>query len=266
MTKSLRLILLLILIIAPIVFYKSLNKKNSGSNIILPLIQPESEFNRPQIALIFDGLGESLKDLREIYSLDIPLTISVIPNLKFSRNIAHIGARSGFSVLIHLPLEPLAKSPYSASKYKFISADLSKWEIDSLLRQYLNFIRIAIGVNNYMGSGATQDQKLMKTISRELKRRNLIFIDSRTSLESVAYQVARQEGLVCGYNEGFLDSIDSVQEMERRLENLITAASQKGKIIVIAHPKKNTIKFLKDKLPALKERVEFVTIREYFGL
>lgn len=232
----------------------------------LSFIFEKSGSRRPLIALIFDDLGESLSDLREIYSLDTPLTISIIPNLKFSKNIAHIGSRCGFSVFIHLPLQPEEKDIYRTNKYKFISSDLSKKEIQFLLRKYLNSIRIAIGINNHMGSGATRDSSLMRIVLREIKNRGLIFVDSRTSTESVAYKIAREEGLVCGYNQGFLDSSDDIVEMGKRMDELISKAKEKGKIIIIAHPKKNTINFLKRKLPALKKKVEFITIKDYFNL
>ena len=265
MAKSLKIILLIILIIIPIVFYKSLNKKNRNNDVTLGIVQGEDELVKPRIALIFDNLGSNLGDLKEIYALDIPATISVIPNLKFSKNIAHIGARSGFSVFINLPLRPLADKFYPTPKYRFISSDLNRWQIESLLRKYLNSIRIAIGVNNYMGSQATQDAVLMRIIAKELKRRNLIFVDSRSAAKSVAYTVANQEGLICGYSQGFLDSKDEAG-LPGRLDELLTKAKEEGQIIIIVHPDESTFEFLKDKLPELKGKVEFVTIKEYFEL
>jgi len=69
MAKSLRIILLVALIITPIIFYKTLNRKNSLGNKILSFSVKKEGLKRPKIALIFDDLGESLKDLKEIYSL-----------------------------------------------------------------------------------------------------------------------------------------------------------------------------------------------------
>lgn len=266
MARSLRITLLIALIITPIVFYKTLNRNSSLNNKILSFATRKENAHRPKIALIFDDLGESLSDLKEIYSLGIPLTISVIPNLKFSKNIAHIGSRCGFSVFIHLPLEPTDGQPYKTDKYRFITSDLSKREVISLLRQYLNSIRIAIGVNNHMGSKTTQDRRLMKIILGEVKRKGLIFVDSRTSLESIAYDEAYKMDLICGYNHGFLDAVDDIRVIRERMENLIAAAKEKGKIIIIGHPKKNTLKFLKAQLPLLRKKVEFITIKEYFEL
>jgi len=265
-SKILRVILFIILIIGPVIFYKSLNKKDSEYARALSLVQGKDNANLPLVALIFDDLGESLRDLKEIYSLDTPLTISVVPKLKFSKNIAHIGSRCGFSVLIHLPMQPSNEKLYRSDKYKFISSDLNRREVEFLMRRYLNSIKIAIGVNNHMGSKATEDPNLMRHVLGVVKRKNLIFIDSRTSLKSVAYKIAREENLVCGYNEGFLDAVDDVSEIKKRMDELIVKAKDKGKIIVIAHPRKNTLNFLKDNLASLKEEVKFITIEDYFEL
>jgi len=266
MAKSLRVILLIALIITPIIFYKTLNRKSNSNNKVLSFSVGGEGSRRPKIALIFDDLGESLRDLRELYSLDIPLTISVIPNLKFSKNIAHIASRCGFSVFIHLPLEPAHSQQYQTDKYRFITSDLSKRETISLLRQYLNSIRIAIGVNNHMGSLATENRQLMKIILGELKKRGLVFVDSRTSLESIAYEQAREMELISGYNQGFLDATDDVAAIEKRMEELETLAQEKGKIIVIAHPRKNTLKILRARLPLLRKKIDFITVKDYFEL
>ncbi len=266
MNKSIRITLLIVLIIGPIIFYNSLNKKNRRYSRVASFRHKAEDLNRPKIALIFDDLGESLADLREIYSLGIPLTISVIPNLKFSKNIAHIGSRCGFSVFIHLPLEPDKKDYKGLGKYRFISSDLTKREIVYTLRQYLNSIRIAIGVNNHMGSKATKDAELMEIVLKEIKNKGLIFVDSRTSLESVAYEIARKQHLICGYNEGFLDPFSDINQIQKRMDELIDKAKEKGKIIVIAHPKEITLKFLNEKLPALRKEIEFITVKDYFNL
>jgi len=266
MAKSLRVLLFIALIVIPIFFYKTLNRKSNVNRQALSFSAGSQSFRRPKIALIFDDLGESLKDLKKIYSLDIPLTISVIPNLRFSKNIAHIASRCGFSVFIHLPLEPASSEQYQTDKYKFITSDLSEREVILLLRQYLNSIRIAIGVNNHMGSAATEDRKLMRIILNELKKRGLIFVDSKTSLKSIAYEQAREMELISGYNQGFLDAVDDIKVMEKRMKELKELAEANGKIIIIAHPRENTLKFLQEQLPLLREEIEFITIKDYFEL
>ncbi|MCF7908688.1 MAG: divergent polysaccharide deacetylase family protein [Candidatus Omnitrophica bacterium] len=263
MAKILRIFIFIVLIIIPIVFYSSLNKSGDHSKSLLDLGKDQPSL-KPSIALIFDDLGGSLTELREIYSLDIPLTVSIIPNLKFSKNIAHIASRCGFSVFIHLPMEPKKSENYRTDQYRFISGSLSQRENKSLLRNYLNSIRIAIGVNNHMGSMATEDRELMSIFVQAVKNKGLIFVDSRTSLDSVAYEIAHRVGLPCGYNEGFLDAVNDLDHMQKQIDQLLKKAKEKGKIIIIAHPRAGTIEFLKQRVAALKEEVDFITIKEYF--
>ena len=99
-----------------------------------------------------------------------------------------------------------------------------------------------------------------------IKNRGLAFVDSRTSLESVAYKVCQEKGLTCGYNQGFLDGIDELAHIEKQIDELSREAKTKGKIIAIAHPRPNTLKALKKKIPLLKQKVNFITLKEYFSL
>jgi polysaccharide deacetylase 2 family uncharacterized protein YibQ len=266
MGKSFRIILFITLILIPIIFYNSFNRKENSREVFLPTAKEKTSYHRPKVALIFDDLGESLKELKTLYTLDIPVTVSIIPGLKFSKNIAYIGSRCGFSIFIHLPLQPKGVSDYKTDKYKFIGGGLNKREVDSLLRYYLNHIRVAIGVNNHMGSAATEDPKLMNQVLKAVKRKGLIFVDSFTSLESVAYDTAKKLDLVCAVNDGFLDSVDDVEAINKKLDKLVKKAKEKGRIIVIAHPKENTFKVLRERLPQLKKHVEFVNMKDYFEL
>ncbi|MBU2251223.1 MAG: divergent polysaccharide deacetylase family protein, partial [Candidatus Omnitrophica bacterium] len=155
MARIIRGLIFFVLIVIPIVFYSTLNKDKNRSKTMSLLNSQQSDDLKPSVALIIDDLGESLSDLRELYSLDVPLTVSIIPNLKFSKNIANIASRCGFSVFIHLPLEPKQGEKYQSKRYRFLSPDLSQRENEALLRDYLNSLRVAVGVNNHMGSKAT---------------------------------------------------------------------------------------------------------------
>jgi len=230
------------------------------------LVSSENYKTIPEIALIFDDLGESVRVLRSIYSLKVPLSVAVIPGLKFSRNVAYISKRCGYSVLVHLPLEPRDSKKYKTKKYQFISSSLSGRDINKLLRYYLDYLRIVVGVNTHMGSKATEDAKLMRVVLEAVKERGLIFIDSRTSLNSVAFDLARKMGIKSFYNEGFIDSSSDKNDIKNKISELVEKARKKGKIIVIAHPRKETLDVLKEEMPGLKKEVSFITVEEYFGL
>ncbi len=224
-------------------------------------------YPRPYCALIFDDLGTSIKEIKDLYELNIPLTISVFPEEKFSKNVAYIGHRCGFSVLIHLPLEP--KRPidsFTNVKETFIGRHHSRRQNQYLLRKYLNSLRIAIGVNNHMGSKATEDRKIMSLVLNYLKRDNLVFIDSRTSLDSIACEVAARIGVRCKTSDGFVDSAGEAAAIREKIQVLIERGRQKGKMIIIAHPHQTTLNVLREVMPDLKKQVQFVTLKDYLEL
>ncbi len=265
MSKSFKIIILLLILATPLIFYKYFYRPRPGIGIKRIITRPMPR-EKPKVALIFDDLGESYRDLKEINSLNIPVTVSILPGLKLSKDIANLSSRYGFSVLTHLPLEPKNAEKFKTNKYRFIGSSLAKSERSALLRYYLNYIRTSIGVNNHMGSRATENPELMREVLIAVKKNGLVFIDSRTSKASVACKVAKEEGVPCADNEGFFDSLSDLQLMENRLKDLINHATRKGKIIIIAHPKKNTFFVLHKVLPEAEKKIKFITIKDYFGL
>ncbi|MBN2483431.1 MAG: divergent polysaccharide deacetylase family protein [Candidatus Omnitrophica bacterium] len=258
------------IIIAALVLYTSFRTtKDAIGNAPTLAVIPDaaSGYPRPYCALIFDDLGTSIEEIKSLYDLDIPLTISVFPEERFSKNVAYIGQRCGFSVLIHLPLEPKTEiESYRKVKKDFIGTHHGRQGNERLLRKYLNSIRIAMGVNNHMGSKATENPKIMRLVLSHMKRDNLVFVDSLTSLDSIACEVAAQVGVRCRRNDGFLDAVDDTEVIKEKIVKLIALAREKGKIIVIAHPRANTLTVLEELMPALKEQLQFVTLKDYLEL
>lgn len=265
MSRIVRAIIFILLLLTPVLFYQFFVRKNTGKSAVksVSAIEPSrSQEELPVVALVFDDLGENLKALKEIHSLRIPLTIAVIPGLKFSRNCAQIGKLSGFSVLVHLPLEPKQKI---RSRVKLIGPSTPLQERKALLKYYLDEIKPAIGVNNHMGSLASENVEFMREVLKEVKKRGLFFLDSRTSLNSVSCAVAKEEGVVCLENSGFLDSVYEEKVIIRRIETLLEEVKSQRRLIIIAHPKEKTLEVLHREIPRLKDKIHFVTLKEYLG-
>lgn len=262
MNKWFKIVLLIILIFVPIIFFKALNNRAHDRRHPVPVVH-----DKPQIAIIFDDVGGSLKELQTLNSLDIPLTVAIIPGLTYSRQISGLAGRYGFSVFVHIPLEPK-----NAGRYTFpvaqrpISASMSDAQIKQLLNEYLDSLRNAIGVNNHMGSAATENKHVMEVVLGVISHRGLAYVDSRTSLVSVAYQTAQDMNMIAGNNEGFIDAVNDSAKIEAKIDFLVQKAQEKGKIIIIGHPRNRTIAALRKKLPAIKEKVTFITMRDYFEL
>jgi polysaccharide deacetylase 2 family uncharacterized protein YibQ len=94
-----------------------------------------------------------------------------------------------------------------------------------------------------------------------LAESGLYYLDSRTSAESVGYEVARGAGVPTARRDLFLDEVDERGAIEAALEALVARARERGAAIGIAHPRRATLAVLEERLPELAEEgIELVPL------
>jgi polysaccharide deacetylase 2 family uncharacterized protein YibQ len=205
----------------------------------------------PMLALVMDDFGYSANGTVEaILSLDVPFTISIIPSLPFTARVAAMAGEHKKEVILHLPMEPEEPLKYDVPP---VTTAMSSEEIRALVTKYLSELPAAVGVNNHMGSKATQDERVMRAVLAPLKERRLYFLDSLTSPRSVAYNEARREGVAAARNDLFLD--DDTQDPKlvgERLSKLLELAKTRGRAVGIAHPRRWTLEALRDNEARIK--------------
>jgi polysaccharide deacetylase 2 family uncharacterized protein YibQ len=115
-----------------------------------------------------------------------------------------------------------------------------------------------------MGSKLTEEREPLSRVFEVLKERNLYFIDSRTSANSIALDLARTMGLPAAGSRLFLDpgedpaAIEAADVKARFLE-LVRIARKEGRAIGIAHPRRVTFDAIRECLPlAPADKVTFV--------
>jgi polysaccharide deacetylase 2 family uncharacterized protein YibQ len=199
---------------------------------------------RNKVAIIIDDMGYSLKAINDICSLDRPLTISILPYSPLAKEIARIAHQNKLEVMLHLPLESV-----SSQKGNHIEGIiLSQMAGDEILRTVeanLDQIPYVTGVNNHMGSKITADGNLMSIVLEPLKKRNLFFIDSRTTSKSKAYDVAQTMGIPSAYRHVFLDGENRDDYIKGKMIELFRLAQRRGEAIGICHPTERTLRVLR---------------------
>ncbi len=205
------------------------------------------------IALIVDDFGNDLELARRFCELDPRVTFSVLPYLKHSRQVAELAFRSGHEVMLHLPMEPQDASKNNPGKGA-IFVRQSTSQVRTLTQKALSSVPHAKGVDNHMGSRATENLRVMKTALREIKKRGLFFVDSMTSSQSVGYSTAKKMGIRCARRDLFIDEQDTPKSIEARLLELSRLAAERQKTIGIGHARESTLKVLQEMLPRLQKR------------
>ncbi|HEX6789979.1 MAG TPA: divergent polysaccharide deacetylase family protein [Candidatus Krumholzibacteria bacterium] len=220
---------------------------------------------RPRIALVIDDLGYAKGGIaREFLDLDIPLTVSILPTLRYSRDILDLAKEKHRCILLHLPMQSEERERIDVEP---VTTGMSDAEIASVVRGYVDSLPGIDGVNNHQGSLATTDARVMHDVMVALQGRNLFFLDSLTSPKSLAYNAAVQSGLRAAQNSMFIDDdTERTGDVADRIRELVKRARETGVAIGIGHPHPWTLEALRDNLDYLEEAgVELVTVCDLVG-
>ncbi len=205
-----------------------------------------------KIAIVLDDFGGGGDAIAARFcALQQPLTLAILPNEGQVSDLSDRAHANGHQVLLHLPMEPEGgQDPGEGA----ISVDQDNKEIRRRIRQALKKVPHARGISNHMGSKATADERVMQQVLNELKARNLLFLDSRTTANSVAYDMAIDMDLRAYTRDLFLDEIDEIEAIEARLWDLAGIAARAGQAIGIGHDREATLLALTGILPRLEMR------------
>jgi polysaccharide deacetylase 2 family uncharacterized protein YibQ len=206
----------------------------------------------PRLAIIIDDLGYDRSAADAVLALGFPLTVSVLPHLPLSGELAEEAQRRGDQVMLHLPME----SEADGAKPEDIElrVGMSAAQVDAALAGMLETVPYAAGVNNHQGSRATADPALMLALMPALRQRGLFFVDSRTDAKTVAYAMAEREGVPAASRKVFLDDIASREAILKQLNLAARDAQRDGFTIAIGHPRAATIAALAEGVPQLEAR------------
>lgn len=122
----------------------------------------------------------------------------------------------------------------------------------------------AVGVNSHRGSLLTRHPGHMLWLMEEIQARDeLFFVDSYTTHESVALQLAKEVGVSARKRDVFLDPDRAPETVAREFERMKRLALTRGAVIAIGHPYAATLALLERELPKLEAQgFELVTISE----
>jgi len=219
------------------------------------------KITQPRIAIIIDDLGYGSRGTEEMINFPRPLTLSILPLVTYSKDIALRAKEKGKEIMLHLPMEP--HSLQSKPGPGVVKVAMTHKEIIEQMREDFASVPFASGVNNHMGSKATEDERTMRAVLSEIKARNLYFIDSRTSIKSVAFTVAREMRIPSARNRINLDNQDDIEYIKGRIRLLIDAALKDGEAIGIGHVRLNTFLALQEMIPEVESKgVSFVYVSD----
>jgi len=203
----------------------------------------------PRLAIIFDDLGNERAPAETLLGMQFPLTVSVLPNLQYSEEIAEEAHSRGFQVMLHLPVQSESGEKPEPQELR---PGMSREDVAALLDKMLESVPHAAGVNNHQGSRGTADAALMNNLMAALSAHNLFFIDSRTTASTVAYQAALDARVPAASRNVFLDDVETANAVRAQIELAASEARKNGSAIAIGHPHDVTLEVVAEELPKLQ--------------
>ncbi|CAB5089665.1 Putative periplasmic protein YibQ, distant homology with nucleoside diphosphatase and polysaccharide deacetylase [Olavius algarvensis associated proteobacterium Delta 3] len=223
----------------------------------LPESRTPNRFAKPKVAIIIDDLGYDPAIAERFLSLGRPITFSILPHAPYTRKIAREADTMGVEIMLHLPMEPDEYPHVNPGPGALMSA-MSPDELIAQLERNLDVIPTVRGVNNHMGSRLTANSSQLYQIFSILKQRDLYFIDSRTTPNTLCRPSAHMFKLRFSERDIFLDHVQDPDFIRRQSQKLIGIAKRHGQAIGIAHPNRLTFRVLRDILPELEKDMELV--------
>lgn len=207
---------------------------------------------KPKIVIVIDDMGVDRKRSKRIVALPGPLTLSYLTYAKSLYKQTRKARKAGHEIMLHVAMEPdnMDNDPGP----RVLLRDLEPDEIEKRLVWGLSRLHRYVGINNHMGSKFTTDRYGMTVVMKELHRRGLLFLDSRTTSKSVGAVIAHAVGVPYAERNIFLDNVNKLKAVKDRLAELERFARRRGKAIAIGHPRDATIEALSTWLTDVKSR------------
>jgi polysaccharide deacetylase 2 family uncharacterized protein YibQ len=201
------------------------------------------------IAIVIDDLGNGRAEGRRVVALPGPVACSILPHTIDGPDIADWAHAAGKEVLLHLPMESVGEKPLGTGG---ITLEMTESEIRATVADDISSIPHLVGMNNHEGSLITQHPGDMAWILQTLHGAGAYFyIDSYTSPDSVAYQIAREQQVPAARRNVFLDDVNTEDAVREQWKRLLAVARKHGFALAIGHPRSATLKVLEAELPGL---------------
>ncbi len=211
-----------------------------------------TNIDAPMIAIVIDDMGLNKKWSTKAENLPAPITLSYLPYAENLPERTKKARQSGHELMLHMPME--ASGHHANYDSSTLMTSLTKTELLHNLQQNLDRFDGYVGINNHMGSKMSEDKESLSLIMQELKKRGLLYLDSRTTALSLGESTAREYGLPTTRRDVFLDHEATSEFVAESLQKLEMRAIKNGTAIAIGHPKDVTITALKQWIPEMQKK------------
>ncbi len=183
---------------------------------------------RPRIAVVITDLGLSgAATETAIQQLPGSVSLAFSPYAKGLDQWTNLARAAGHEVLMDLPMEPIDYPEQDPGPYTLLTSidpRQNLFKMQWLLSRTTGYV----GVTNHMGSRFTTSGPDLKPVLDAIKARGLLFLDSRSSDQSIAAKMASDMGMPTTFNSRFIDAEASRDAIDGELDEVEKLAKKTG--------------------------------------
>lgn len=222
----------------------------------------DEDYIRGKISLVLDDVGYERDRALKFIDMGVPVTVAILPGGAYSRELAELSRRRGYTVILHMPMQSDQNVSDKSSDY-LLRVEMGEKEVIQRLDRAFSWVPGAGGISNHMGSRFTKDSGGMRYVALYLKKKKLFFLDSRTTAQTVAPFVFRVSGVRYASRDIFIDNENDPDVIRNKFEELKAVASQAGSGVGILHPSPLAVEMVEELVrESLLEGYRFVTLSE----
>lgn len=206
-----------------------------------PSVSVDMHSKKPKLVIIIDDVAHP-SQIDTIRALPWHITPSIFPPSELSKT-SHKLASALKHYMVHLPLESGSAAMNRMQGMLFVRDSTAKVQarVDEIRRLFPK----AKFINNHTGSVFTASTKAMKQLYGMLRKRDFVFVDSRTSTKSKVRKIARSYSDTYIARDIFIDNVQTRSYVLGQLKKAVRIAKKRGFAIVIGHPHKATMDALR---------------------
>lgn len=185
------------------------------------------------LIFVFDDAGYNLKQLQPFLDLPFPVTIAVLPGLRYSAEAARRIRAAGKDCILHQPMQAVNRSQDPGPGA--ILPGMQPERIRAIVRANIDEIAPVTGMNNHEGSLITSDITAMNAVLDIVAERGLYYLDSRTTPDTVVPSLARDRNMTIWERAVFLDNTQDRNTIMDAVYSGMKIAERRGSAIMIGH-------------------------------
>jgi hypothetical protein len=211
-----------------------------------------------RLVVVIDDLGNRPRADARALALPGAVALAILPGTPQAKRLARQAHAAGKTVLVHQPMQAYPEAPLGPYALRL---EMSEGQFRQTLRDAVQAVPHASGLNNHMGSLLTRHPGAMAWVMQELAdMEGWFFLDSRTTAATVTERVATENGVPWMRRHVFLDDVIEPEAVARQWQRALDLLQRQPEVVVIGHPNPETLDLLERELPRLAERGDIALV------